>query len=153
MKLRRKQKENWKTHAVGSYYLGIQLIEYLASSPRVYHSPHHWHLSFRGKVHRLPADKLRVYHSPKLRRLRLVPCWILDLHGKNNTPFSITSEELVPLVFFFLRRIFKKVGILPYPLQKIGSVYSVQIGKAPMKLDLIVTSGLETNHVDCRLRF
>ena len=38
----------------------------------------------------------------------MVPCWILDLHGKNNTPFSITSEELVPLVFFFYEEFSKK---------------------------------------------
>ena len=47
----------------------------------------------------------------------MVPCRILDLHGKDNTPFSITSEELVPSIFFFSKN-FQKSGHFAVPPPK-----------------------------------
>src|SRR5260363_203783 len=53
---------------------------------------------------------------------------------KNPHSFTITSENTSVDIFCILE--ISKVGFSAYPLQKISSVYSIQIGKAPTILKL-----------------
>ena len=117
----------------GSYYLGIQLTEYLLVALKVV--TYRRHLSFRGRGHRVPADTFRVYHLPVLRRR---PGWTLMDFGftGRTTVFTLDTSGILGCRWF-CKKFSKKVGDLVSPLQKICSVYCSQKGKTPPILETI----------------
>ena len=124
----------------GSYYLEIQLTEYLLVALEfvTYHKIGTCRLEVKF-IDYLPTSLEFITHH-NLRSL-----WRLS------DGYWTTREEPLSLLWlqvenFWCRwfvKNFQKMSNLAYPLQKICSVYCSQKGKAPTILDTIVVSGLE----------
>ena len=133
----------------GSYYLEIQLTEYLLIALEfvTHHKTGTCRLEVKFIDYLLTSLEFITHHN--LRSL----WWLSD-------GFWTIREEPLSLLWlqanlFWCRwfvKNFQKVGDLAYPLQKICSLYCSQKGKAPTVLDTIVMSGLETSNVERHVR-
>jgi hypothetical protein len=72
-----------------------------ANRLRVYHSPWGRHLLFRGSSHTLPANKLRVYHLPKRKPAVRSALRILLLFEKN----LLSLKDGTRAIFSFITRL------------------------------------------------
>ena len=129
----------------GSYYLEIQLTEYLLIA-----------LEFVTH-HKIGTCCLEVKFIDYLATsLEFITHHTLRSLWRLSDGYWTTREEPLSLLWlqvknFWCRQFvksFQKVGDLAYPLQRICSVYCSQKGKAPTVLDTIVMSGLETSNME-----
>ena len=133
----------------GSYYLEIQLTEYLLIALEfVTHQTSTCRLEVKFIDYLLTSLEFITHHT--LRSLwRLSDGYWTIREEPSSLPWLQVKK------FFGCRRFvknFQKVGDLAYPLWKICSVYCSQKGKAPTVLDTIVMSGLETSNMERHVR-